>query len=130
MKKIYTIEKDGHPYTYSGWRYSLSPHDDIIRYSDDSSLMSELPKEYYNKAMDTLKRWFVPSNRNCLRHSSYGYKHWLEEAINHYISNNQLKDAMLALGFEVKDYKALNWFFKVSPTQELKEWLIDNDRRW
>lgn len=129
-KEIFTIEKNGHPYTYSGWRYSPNPYDDIIRYSDDDELISDLPSKYYDAAMDTLRRWFVSSDRNCLRHTSYGYKHWLEEAIGHYISNNQLKDAMLQLGFEVKDYRNLNWFFKLKPTEELKKWLDNNNRHW
>ena len=129
-KEIFTIEKDGHPYTYSGWRYSINPYDDAIRYSDDYELISDLPEEYYNAAMDTIKKWFVPANNSCLRHTSYGYKHWLEEEIKHYISNNQMKDAMLRLGFEVKDYRDLNWYFKVKPTEELKEWLNNHNKNW
>ena len=126
MKEIYTIIKDGHPYTYSGFKY-LRPED---KQHDDSHLISELPEDKYQEALDTLKGWFIKTSKTTLRHTSYGYKHWLEDEIGYYISNNQLKDAMLKLGFEPSNYSELNWCFKVKPTTELKKWLEKREMRW
>lgn len=135
-KKTFTIMKDGHPYTYSGYKY-LKPGDPFYEYRtpynathDDKLLISELPQDKYDEALSVLKRWFLKSNKTSLRHTSYGYKHWLESEIRHYVSNNQLKDAMLILGFEPGNYDELNWCFKVKPTEELKKWLEKNGMRW
>ena len=129
MKKtneVYTIMKNGRPYTYSGFTYSKyrEPH------HNDGNLISQLPDDKKAIAMETLASWFEKSNKTSLRHTSYGMKHWLENAIGHYVSNNQLKDAMLLLGFEPADFDELNWCFKVKPTEKLKEFLKKRGDRW
>lgn len=132
IHKIYTIMKDGRPYTYSGYKYP-SPyfkHYEFEAHHDDPSLITDLPEEKVKEALEILSSWFEKTNKTSLRHTSYGYKHWLEDAILHYVSNNQLKDAMLMLGFEPRDYDELNWCFKVKPTQALKDWLKTNNKYW
>ena len=130
--KIYTIMKNGRPYTYSGYRYPSKyfKHCENVTHHDDPALITELPEEKVKEALEMLSSWFEKSTKTSLRHTSYGYKHWLEDAIMHYISNNQLKDAMLMLGFEPGDYDELNWCFKVKPTPALKEWLKNNNKYW
>lgn len=130
--KVYTILKDGRPYTYSGFKYQSQYYPGGLErpQHDDPYLIDDLPEEKAKEALDTLSRWFEKSNKTSLRHTSYGYKHWLEDAIMHYVSNNQLKDAMLKLGFEPGNYDELNWCFKVKPTAELKQWLKENRRDW
>lgn len=132
-KKIYTIMKDGRPYTYSGYRYP-NPYYPLSRpeerFHDDDCLITDLPEEKQKEAFDVLKSWFEKSNKTSRRHTSYGMKHWLEDAIDLYVSNNQLKDAMLMLGFEPGDWDELNWYFKVKPTPELKEYLERTNRHW
>ena len=132
-KKIYTIMKNGRPYTYSGHRYP-NPYYPLSRpeerFSDDGYLFTELPEEKQKEALDILKTWFIKSTKTSRRHTSYSMKHWLEDAIGLYVSNNQLKDAMLMLGFEPGDPDELNWYFKVKPTPELKEYLERTNRYW
>lgn len=132
-KEIFTIIKDGHPYTYSCYKY-LRPGQAFYSpdraLHDDDGLLSALPQDKYDEALSVLKRWFIKSNKTSLRHTSYGYKHWLESEIGHYISNNQLKDAMLISGFEPGNYDELNWCFKVKPTEGLKKWLDKRGMRW
>lgn len=118
MKRdMYTIMQDGHPITISG-------------NDKDDFLMSNLPEAKMSEALDILRGWFEPSNKTSLRHTSYGMKHWLEDAVSCYISNNQFKDAMLILGFEPSDYSELNWCFKIKPTRVLKKYLEDSERWW
>lgn len=130
--KIYTIMKEGRPYTYSGYKYPSKYYPAVPEnlQHDDPYLIDELPEEKVKEALDILSRWFEKSNKTSLRHTSYGYKHWLEDAILHYVSNNQLKDAMLKLGFEPGNYDELNWCFKVKPTPELKQWLKTHNKYW
>lgn len=109
--------KDGHPYTTND-------------FGEDFSIVSDLPEEKQKEIFDTLNRWFIKSKKTSLRHTSYGMKHWLEDAINRYITNNQFKDAMLILGFEASNYEELNWCFKVKPTEELLKFLDDTRRCW
>lgn len=114
---IYTAMKDGHPITRNGAE-------------EDASLLSDLPEAAQNEVCVTLRSWFEPSNKTSLRHNSYGMKHWLEDAVGYYISNNQLKDAMFSLGFAPSNRDELNWHFKVKPTPELKKYLEDSGRWW
>ena len=133
-KKIYTIMKDGRPFTYSGFRYPSPWFPQLTRPDEDQhnddSLITDLPEEKQKVALDVLASWFEKSEKTSRRHSSYGMKHWLEDSINHYVSNNQLKDAMLMLGFEPSDKDELNWHFKVKPTPELKTYLEKTRRYW
>lgn len=133
-KRIYTIMKNGRPFTYSGYRYP-NPWLPILNRSeneqhDDISLITDLPEDKYKEALEVLKGWFIKTTKTSLRHSSYGMKHWLEDAIGHYVSNNQLKDAMLMLGFEPGNWDELNWHFKIKPTQELRDYLKRTNRHW
>lgn len=122
-KKIYTIMKGGHPYTRSEERWRDNTH-------DDGALISEIPEEGRQMALNLLSSWFEKSSRTSNRHNSYGIKHWLEEATRYYVSNNQLKDAMLSLGFETSNFNDLNWYFKVKPTLALKDYLKSIGRDW
>ena len=133
-KKIYTIMKNGRPFTYSGFRYPNPWFPQLTRPDEDQhnddSLITDLPEEKYQEALEVLQSWFIKSEKTSRRHTSYGMKHWLEDAIHHYVSNNQLKDAMLMLGFEPGDPDELNWCFKVKPTPELKGYLERTNRYW
>ncbi|MGE7667383.1 hypothetical protein ACQKMN_16915 [Ureibacillus composti] len=46
-------------------------------------------------------------------HSSYGLKHLFEQQGGFYITNGQLKGAMLAAGLEPETYSKRNWIFKI-----------------
>ena len=47
-------------------------------------------------------------------HTSYGIKHILERDTGVYVTNNQMKDAMLGCGFEPRKVDELNWAFCIS----------------
>lgn len=49
------------------------------------------------------------------KHSSYAIKHWFESSKDgFYITNGQLKGAMILSGYYVGDPDSLNWTFNVS----------------
>src|SRR5215207_1419549 len=52
--------------------------------------------------------------------TSYGIKHDFE-SVGFYISNGQLKGAMLTAGFAPDDSDELNWEFKIRPTGKRRE---------
>ena len=129
-REIYTIIDDnGHPFTYGSSKscansYFLDP------VNDDSLLLSDMDPDKADEVLKLLRGWFEKSSKTSLRHTSYGMKHWVEDVICEYFSNNQLKDAMLTLGFEPSNWYELNWCFKVKPTEELKEFLEKTGRHW
>lgn len=45
--------------------------------------------------------------------SSYGLKHFCEESIGVYVSNDEMKNAMIDFGF-ISDKKGVNWHFNIS----------------
>ena len=54
-----------------------------------------------------------PASKTCTRYSSYSLKHMVENDIGFYITNNQLKDAMLLCGYQPVDANKTNWLFKI-----------------
>lgn len=51
---------------------------------------------------------------NSISPSSYGLKHLCEESIGVYVSNEEIKAAMISKGFMVDDCNNLNWHFNIS----------------
>jgi hypothetical protein len=49
--------------------------------------------------------------------TSYGLKHAAEDDLGVYISNGQLKGAMLTAGFKASDLRDQNWHFYARPRQ-------------
>lgn len=48
------------------------------------------------------------------RHTSYGLKHLAENRLGFYVSNDDMKAAMLACGFEAKQVSELNCSYNIS----------------
>lgn len=46
--------------------------------------------------------------------SSYKLKHLMEKDIGFYVSNGELKGAMLKAGYKPKNVDEQNWYFKIS----------------
>ncbi|MBR0060268.1 MAG: hypothetical protein IJP68_02200, partial [Selenomonadaceae bacterium] len=46
--------------------------------------------------------------------TSYGLKHYLQDEMDIYLTNNAFKDAMLQCGFEPVDWEELNWVYRIS----------------
>ena len=63
-------------------------------------------------------------------HSSYNLKHWCEDTIDEYVSNDEMKECMLKMGYEPYDKTQINWHFKLPHKlcRELRE--ERNKKRW
>lgn len=81
------------------------------------------PDDFKNldlQQQETLIHWVKfnlgRSERYYKKASSYTLKHYFEQSPEgFYITNGQLKGAMLAADYTVKDTTEKNWYFKVSP---------------
>lgn len=89
----------------------------------------EYPAEYINLPEDRkaiLKHWIKenlkPRKAINKTYSSYGLKDLLERDIGKYFSNDELKGAMLELGYSVEDFSATNWYFGISKRSIDKLW--------
>jgi hypothetical protein len=60
-------------------------------------------------------------------HASYGLKHIYERLTRHYLTNGQLKGAMLAAGFVPVDRCELNWWFRYVADPKLRPRSIEAD---
>ena len=81
---------------------------------EDKRLLSDAdPKEQeiiMNWIAKNLQRRKTPN----MFYSSYNYKHMLENETGIYITNNQMKDAMLQAGYEPVVINDLNWCYCIS----------------
>jgi len=99
---------NGHP-----WSIGCGDPDPQKR-GEDAALMSELPEDIQRKVSDWIfgKLWKIQSpNYN---HNSYELKHLLEKDTGIYLTNNQMKDAMLMEGFHPVKENELNWVYCIS----------------
>lgn len=74
-----------------------------------------------NKKKDALVNWCIENfthiksfNNN---HTSYNFKHWAEDTLpemDGYVSNGEMKGAMIVAGFYPKDPENINCHYKVS----------------
>ena len=80
----------------------------------DDALMSNLPSNIQQKVSDwifgKLRKRATPN----YNHSSYELKHLIESELGIYLTNNQMKDAMLQEGFRPVKENELNWHFYIS----------------
>jgi len=82
--------------------------------------MEQIKAEYdhLSKDMKELLNWWLNEFVKPEKHynhipSSYRLKHLFEEVVHEYLSNGQLKMAMLKAGFEPLNQTVLNWHFKL-----------------
>lgn len=98
--------KNGRPYTCeNGYRddkllvngeYDFNTHDKLSRVGD------------------WIKENIRPGSEENTDHTSYGLKHFLEDATGVYLTNNEFKDAMLLAGYEPINSIAVNWTWRIS----------------
>jgi hypothetical protein len=74
----------------------------------------DLPRE----KQDAIISWVegnIPQ-RKTINHkiSSYGLKHICEQAVGFYVSNGEMKGAMLKAGFVAGNRRRINWSFNIS----------------
>ena len=93
--------KNNKPYTNeNGW--------------EDKDLLSDLPMDQQHRVLSWIKNRIKPRKTKNFRHSSYGLKHYLQDEIGIYLTNNQFKDAMMMCGFYPIDPDKLNWNYCIS----------------
>ena len=88
-------------------------------YSDLTPLQKEALAYWIDHAMCYATRYS--------KRTSYGIKHDFE-AEGFYITNGQLKGAMLAAGYQPEDAKELNWTFKVKPCRDASLSSVDSGK--
>ena len=102
----------------------------IIRYEcvtgSDEDHFFKLTEEERKKAMVWLRYNLIPAEKPLYGHTSYGMKHILERRLNLYMTNNQFKEAMLAVGFFPSKVDELNWNFCVRKSSPMFQRQIDD----
>lgn len=109
MTKDYTHTEmiDGHPRTWNKM-FRNRPAE------CDSELLSDSPPEIQEKVMTWIKENIYPRKTPLPVPTSYGLKHYLQDEMDIYLTNNAFKDAMLQCGFELVDWEELNWVYRIS----------------
>ncbi|SPF35261.1 hypothetical protein SBF1_1470011 [Candidatus Desulfosporosinus infrequens] len=86
----------------------------------DKEILEPIQNEYdqLSKEMKGLLSWWIneyirPIKTVNHQQSSYSLKHLAENVLDHYVSNGQLKMAMLYAGYKPVDAKELNWHFRI-----------------
>ena len=87
----------------------------------DKELLYSLSDDDLSCISDWIKDNVRPAESNKSGFSSYGLKHELERDTGIYLTNNQMKHAMLSSGYEPVDPKALNWEFNIALTRDIIE---------
>lgn len=103
--------KDGHPRS-AGGEYFGKPQ------GEDFKLLSDLLQEEQIAVLQWIMDNIEPRKTPNFHHSSYGIKALVERDCNFYISNNQMKDAMLIAGYKPAKINELNWYFSISEKSE------------
>ena len=101
--------------------------------------MEQIKAEYDNLSKDMKERlnWWLnefvrPEKHYNHQQSSYRLKHLFEQVVHEYLSNGQLKMAMLKAGYKPLDPTELNWHFKIRKVdirpkvKSFYEWCISN----
>lgn len=84
------------------------------RRGTDDALMSDLSKETQKRVSDWIFGKIWKCNSPNYIHNSYELKHLIERDLGIYLTNNQMKDAMLLEGFNPVKINELNWHFYIS----------------
>lgn len=107
--------KNGHPVTLYKESGVTPPEGEDWDSEYDGHRFDELSLEDQAAA----KKWFFDNFEQAATYrtkapSSYELKHMAERVVSTgYISNDQIKDALLSWGFEPKNSNECNWTFKI-----------------
>lgn len=97
--------------------------DKAIHEGDFPEAFDTLPVELQQELLEWVKCGFIPMKNINYNHNSYSLKGMFEHPRKTYITNGQLKGAMLKAGFRSNSDVALNWYFNISEkSPALKEW--------
>jgi len=99
---------NGHPWSIG----CADPHPD--KRGEDAALMSDLPEDVQIKISNWIFGKLRKRKTPNYNHNSYELKHQIERELGIYLTNNQMKDAMLQEGFRPVKENELNWCFCIS----------------
>jgi len=80
----------------------------------DEALMADLPPSERRIVQEWIRDTFNPIKAYNHKHSTYALKHLLERKTGIYLTNNQMKDALLNMGYTCQNEHTINWFVNVS----------------
>jgi hypothetical protein len=80
----------------------------------------DLPPDKQEAILSWVEQNLRPRKTVCYQHSSYGLKHICEKAVGFYVSNGEMKGAMLKAGYITSERKSINWSFNVTHRSVMK----------
>lgn len=80
----------------------------------DNALMSDLSEDERRIVHDWIRDTFNPIKSYNVKRSTYSLKHLLESKTGIYLTNNQMKDALLNMGYKCQNEHKVNWYVNVS----------------
>lgn len=104
------IDKNGRPHS-AGY---LNPFNMCEIDKVDDALMSDLAANTRRIVQDWIRDTFNPIKSYNAKHSTYSLKHLLENKTGVYLTNNQMKDALLNMGYTCQNEHKINWLVNVS----------------
>lgn len=80
----------------------------------DNELMKDLSADKRRVVQEWIRDTFNPIKSYNKKHSTYLLKHLLERKTGVYLTNNQMKDALLNMGYTCENEHKINWLVNVS----------------
>lgn len=94
-----------------------------FKYSgNDVNLITDFLKTMEEDSIAIVGKWIkenIRKSRNICSSSSYNIKHILEKDVGIYLTNNQMKDALLLAGYYPINPDELNWRYKISLVRDI-----------
>ncbi|RHG17344.1 hypothetical protein DW272_09890 [Blautia obeum] len=109
-KDLCFIDKKGLPHS-AGYlnKYDMCELDKL-----DNVLMTNLSSDKRRIVHEWIRDTFNPIKTYNVKHSTYSLKELLERKTGIYLTNNQMKDALLNMGYICQNEHKINWLVNVS----------------
>ena len=109
-KDLCFIDKKGLPHS-AGYlnKYDMCELDKL-----DNVLMTNLSSDKRRIVHEQIRDTFNPIKTYNVKHSTYSLKELLERKTGIYLTNNQMKDALLNMGYICQNEHKINWLVNVS----------------
>ena len=102
---------------YLGHRFEYQGNEPFALSGDERELLTQL-----------CVGGFKVSKSYNRRHTSYGFKHVAERILGFYVSNSDMKRAMIDAGFKADPMSLydINWSFNVAESSPIIKWNMNN----
>ena len=80
----------------------------------DNALMADFSPNERRIVQEWIRDTFNPIKTYNKKHSTYSLKHLLQSKTGIYLTNNQMKDALLKMGYICQNEHKINWLVNVS----------------